>query len=70
MQESLFHRRTDQIEPSTSARDGSYRLNCMVPCGAVRFFDRKDMKPYSVAAHSYERGYADRGEYEVVRLAS
>lgn len=64
-----FIARTERIEFSSSPRSNPYQLNCMAPCEAVRFFEMRDMKPYSVSTFSYERGYADRGEYEVVRLA-
>ena len=65
-----FIARTDRIEFSSSNLDGRYKLTCVLPCKAVRYFTREEMQPYSVSTSCYERGYADRGQYQVLRLAS
>jgi len=35
-----------------------FSLTCQ--CSAVRFFDKREMVPYSVSSHSFQRGYAGR----------
>ena len=47
----------------------SYKLACQ--CSAVRFFDKREMLPYSISAYSVRRGYANRGDYlQISRLES
>lgn len=47
----------------------SYKLTCQ--CSAVRFFDKREMLPYSVSEYSVRRGYANRGDYlQIARLES
>ena len=47
---------------SRGATPEAYTLRC-VPCGRSRSFHKPDMKPYSVSALVYARGYAEPGEY-------
>jgi hypothetical protein len=66
----FFPGTTGRIEfVSSSGPMGEYRLTCSYPCSDVRLFRMYDMQPYSVSRDSYERGYADRNEYEELRLA-
>ena len=59
---------TDRIEPDRPmAGLERYRLTCGNPCRAVRFFHAEDMCPYSVSTYSFERGYANWGEYQELR---
>jgi len=44
--------------------DKSYRLACMFPCGAIRYFQKEQMLPYAVSDDVFSRGYAERNEYE------
>ena len=53
----------DRIEPDHLAGLNMFRLTCPPPCRAVRFFHNGDMRPYSVSTYSFERGYANWGEY-------
>src|SRR5215469_10987247 len=39
----------------------SYKLTCK--CSAVRFFDKREMLPYTVPRYCVLRGYAIRGDY-------
>jgi hypothetical protein len=55
---------TSRIEPDHSpANLNMFRLTCPPPCSAVRLFHDRDMRPYSVSTYSFERGYANCGEY-------
>ena len=47
-----------------SAGPGMFTLTCTA-CGTTRSFHKNDLKPYTVSAHGYGRGYAERGEYGV-----
>lgn len=46
---------------------GLYRLTCVSPCDTIRSFHQGDMRPYSVSMYSYERGFANWGEYQELR---
>jgi hypothetical protein len=43
-----------------AASDGSYRLACMSPCGAIRYFRKEQMLVYAVSGDIFTRGYAER----------
>ncbi|HVO59301.1 MAG TPA: hypothetical protein VMT53_00120 [Terriglobales bacterium] len=60
-----FIARTDRIE--FLAETGEYQLVCPAPCGVSRRFDKQRLAPFSVKTPHYSRGYANRGEYELVR---
>ncbi len=60
-----FIARTDQIE--FLAETFEYQLFCPPPCGVTRLFDKKRMAPYSVSTYCYNRGYANPGEYQLLR---
>ena len=47
--------------------DGSFRLACMFPCGAIRHFRKQQMLPYAASDDVFSRGYAERNEYEPVQ---
>jgi hypothetical protein len=47
---------------------GDFKLNCIPPCGAVSFFRKDTLTPYSVSAEALEKGYADIGECPPVKL--
>ena len=47
-------------------RDGSYRLACMFPCGAMRHFRKEQMLPYAASDDVFSRGYAERDAYAPV----
>ena len=47
----------------------SYKLTC--ECSFVRFFDSRELLPYSISACCVQRGCAHRGEYlQIARLGS
>jgi hypothetical protein len=45
-----------------------YRLKCQ--CSAVRYFDKREMVPYSVSLFSLQRGYASRDNCVQVKQAA
>ena len=51
---------SDPIRPT-------YKLTCH--CSGVRYFDKREMLPYSVSPYGVKRGYANRGDYlQISRL--
>ncbi len=60
-----FIARTDQIE--FLAETFEYQLFCPPPCGVTRRFHKKRMGTYSVGTYCYNRGYANPGEYQLLR---
>ena len=56
---------TNRIEPDAGL--SMFRLTCAPPCRTVRLFHDGDMRPYSVSTYSFERGYANWGEYRELR---
>ena len=59
---------TDRIEPDFSQMGLElFRLTCAPPCSAVRSFHKGDMRPYSVSTYSFERGFANWGEYQELK---
>ena len=46
---------------------GIYRLNC--PCSEWRDFRKEDIFAYRVGDDVFERGYAEKGEYEFLPSA-
>jgi hypothetical protein len=63
-----FIARTDRIE--FLAETAEYQLVCPRPCGMMRRFDKERLAPFSVATQHYNRGYANKGEYELVRTST
>jgi len=54
------------IRPST-ANPGMYRLTCRVGCDETREFRKDTMCPYRVKDKVFQTGFAEQGEYEVIR---
>jgi hypothetical protein len=47
--------------------EGMYRLTCKPPCPETREFRKEGMHPYRVSDDVFKRGYAEEGEYELVK---
>lgn len=61
----FFIAKTDRIEFLSGTSE--YQLTCLPPCGVVRRFDSHRLAPFSVRTQHYIRGYANKGEYELIR---
>ena len=44
-----------------------YLLTCRFPCPEKREFRKETMRPYRVSEDVFSRGYAEEGEYELIR---
>ncbi len=57
-----------RIKPSRTA-EGMYRLNCTPSCPEPKEFRKEGMHPYRISDDVFQRGYAEKGEYEIVVAA-
>jgi hypothetical protein len=44
-----------------------YKLTCAA-CRGIRYFEKREVKAYSVSQRAFGRGYAERSEYQEIRL--
>ena len=47
--------------------EGMYQLTCKPPCPEIREFRKESMHPYRVSDEMFRNGYAEEGEYELIR---
>jgi hypothetical protein len=47
--------------------EGMYWVTCKPPCPEIREFRKESMHPYRVSQEMFKTGYAEEGEYELVR---
>ena len=54
------------LRPST-ANPGMYQLSCRFGCNETREFRKDTMRPYRVQDKVFQTGFAEEGEYEIVK---